>query len=204
METKNKTQKGEFIKFVQNMLANCGIQMTSEDLARRTIGTPEDFMRPLLIEVVKDFQEKTGIILLSQEEQPLKWLPPFITMGMIDDEFSEGCPRNDEIRERIKAAKMPKIVIRLDNLRPTVAKKYAAYCGLAQDESFEQRKVMECYSKDFPGTKDWRGPIFDVEDDVIKKGASGTLQKDGTYLGWITPETTVAELLDVFQDCFGK
>ncbi len=208
MKRKN-AQKGDFINFIQKSLKKAGFQISAEDIARRSIGSPDDLMRPFLIDAVKKFQEKSDkSSLLSKDKKPLKWLPNAVTIGMIDQYFAEGCPEIEKHQASLRPKRLPDVDIdinsvdikKIKDLRPYLLKRYAANCGL-RTAGLEERKVKQCFSTSFPC---WDQPIFDLEDEINEHLCSGVffaLSKDGQYINWINDETTVGELMDVFIDC---
>ena len=209
MERKN-VKRGDFIKFIQKSLKRSGFQMSAEDISRRSIGRPDDLLRPFLIDAVKKFQERTNkLSLLSKDnKRPLKWMPNNITIGNIDNYFAEGCPEIEKYQEVLKPKKLPEIdfdinsaeIEKIRELRPYLLRRYAVNCGL-RTAGLEERKVKQCFSTFFPS---WDQPIFDLEDEIndhLCEGLFFALSKDGKYIGWITEETSVGELMDVFIDC---
>ena len=212
MERKN-VQKGDFINFIQKSLKKAGFQIPTEDIARRSIGSPDDLMRPFLIDAVKKFQEKSDkdSLLSKDSKKPLKWLPNTVTIGMIDQYFAGSCPEIEKYQKALKPKKLPGFDIdintadiqKIKDLRPELLRRYADNCGL-RTAGLEERKVKQCFSASLPC---WDQPIFDLEDDVNNQLCSGVffaLSKDGQYINWINDETTVGELMDVFIDCLIK
>ena len=204
MET--STKKGEFIASIVADFASLGINVKGEDIARRAIGSPDNFSRPYLWKKVEEFQKKTGKILFSKDTAtPLKYLGHCMSIKRLDDFFSGDCPEIQALLEEqaVKETKTSKTPVNIKNIRESFLKKYADYCGLQANKELEEKPVRTCYLKGFEDTKDWKTPIFAVEDDINhvlkKKGLILEVQKDGSYLGWITDETTVGELADVFQ-----
>lgn len=212
MEGKNTVKKGDFIKFIQKSLKKSGIEMSAEDISRRSIGCPEDLLRPFLIHAVSKFQEHSDKdSLLSKDiRRPLKWLPNNISIGMIDAYFSDGCPEIEKYQEMLKPKKLPEVdfdferdgqnIEKIQALRPFLLRRYAVNCGL-RSTGLEERKVKQCFST---YCSSWDQPIFDLEDEInaaLCTGVFFALEKDGQYISWITDETTVGELMDVFTEC---
>ena len=91
-----------------------------------------------------------------------------------------------------------------DRLRELLKKKYAKITGKELAE-IEQTKAMELSDVEIPG--DWKGPIIAVHkkvDSFFGRYNQPDYSRGGKYLSWITPETTVAEIIDNIVEAVKK
>lgn len=82
-----------------------------------------------------------------------------------------------------------------NRLSELLKEKYAKLTGTSSAE-IEKKKVMELSDTEIPG--DWKGPIVAIHKkvDSFFGRKKPDYDRDGRYLSWISPQTTVAEIID--------
>lgn len=94
--------------------------------------------------------------------------------------------------------------INTGRLRELMREIYAKHTG-KNAATLEQEKVMECLDTELSG--DWKAPIVYLHDKIDSFFVARPVpdySRNGQYLTWITPDTTVGEVFDLIIDAVEK
>ena len=174
---KNYSKPGQFVTLLLEEIKKSGAplvlrneitKMTAEKVAKR---------------YQEAFQKAWTRIEKISSAPMLEDIAPEVTVCRLDLYYA-GVLKHPEEKE-----------INEDRLRELLREKYAKLTGKELAE-IEQTKAMELSDVEIPG--DWNGPIMSIHKkvDSFFGRKKPDYDRDGRYLSWITPETTVAEIID--------
>lgn len=175
----NYSKPGEFVKILREEIKKSG---------KSTLILPNEIMAQTAQTVARRHQQPfqnawTAIEKLSKAPL-LEDIAPEVTINRLDLYYAGLIPSPETHR------------INTDRLRELMRNKYAKQTG-NDSETVEQQKVQECFDEAVP--KDWKGPVIYLHqkiDSFFVSTKKPDYARDGKYLSWIMPETSVAELFD--------
>lgn len=174
---KNYSKPGQFVSILREEIKKSGSTL----ILRREI------MEKTAEQIAKRYQEAFQKAWMKVEKissaPMLEDVAPETTICQLDLYYA-GVLRHPEGKD-----------LNENRLRELLREKYAKLTGKELAE-IEQTKAMELSDVEIPG--DWKGPIIAVHKkvDSFFSRKKPDYCRNGRYLSWITPETTVAEIID--------
>lgn len=177
---------------------------------KQSYSKPGEFVKILLEEIKKsgkstlilprEIKEQTAQYVANRHQQPFQnaWIriEKISAAPMLEDIAADVTINRLDLYYAGLIASPENHRLNAERLRELMREKYARQTGNAP-ETVEQQKVQECFDEAVP--QDWKGPIIYLHqkvDSFFVKTKAPDYSRDGRYLSWITPETTVAEVFD--------